>query len=172
MLKNGGAMMKKTMIFPIVALTVGLTACSTTSHSNSVKKVAKAAAQTDLKRPLVKFFMNLSKKINEKDAALNTYEASDKPTPDMLTPASDSASDVSVQLTQIQIPSQLKSQKIQLEAALKDLAESYSAKAEELKKEKPSLDEANATFLKGVDELGKVYEDNKLLKPDLGKEVN
>ena len=160
------------ILLPALVVTIGLTACSFTSQNNSGNKVAKAATQTDLKRPLVRFFMDLAKKINAKDVALNAYEASDKPTPDMKVQASVSASDVSIQLKQIEVPSKLKSQKSQLEAALKDITDSYSAKAEELKKIAPSLDEANATFVKGVDELGKVYEDNKLLKPDLGKEVN
>jgi ABC-type transporter Mla subunit MlaD len=55
---------------------------------------------------------------------------------------------------------------------LKDIADSYQAKADELKKASPSLDAANATFTKGVDELGKVFESVKLFKPDLGKGVN
>lgn len=166
--------MKKNMILipALVMMTLGLAACSTTNQSNNEKKVSKAAAQTDLKRPLVDFYTEITKQINEKDAALNTYEASDKPTNQMMTEASVSAADVSAQISQIKIPAELNREKDQLEAALKDIADSYSAKAEELKKAKPTLDDANATFTKGVDELGKVYEDNKLFKPDLSKAVN
>lgn len=165
--------MKKNMVLlPALVMTLGLTACSTTNQSNSEKKVVKAATPTDLKRPLVDFYTEITKQINEKDAALNTYEASDKPTKQMTTEASASAADVSIQISQIKIPSALNGQKDQLESALKDIADSYSAKAEELKKAAPVLDAANATFAKGADELGKVYEENKLFKPDLSKAVN
>ena len=167
--------MKKHMILiPAITMAIGLTACSTVSQTNSEKntKTASAATQNDVKRPLVRFFMELSKTINAKDVDLNAYESKDLPTPEMKVKASESADEVAGQLRQIQIPSELKGQKVQLEAALKDIADSYAAKAEALKQDVPPLDQANAVFIKGEDALGMVYENNHLLKPSLNKEVN
>lgn len=162
------------ILIPFVTLAIGLTACST-SQGNSEKKetkVASAAVQTDLKRPLVKFFMDLSNKINEKDADLNVYESKDQPTPEMKAKASLAAAAVAEQLNQIQIPSDLKNQKTEIEAAIKDFADSYQTIAEELKKDTPSLDKANATFAQGEEKLGKVFKEGKLGKPNLSNAVN
>jgi hypothetical protein len=166
--------MKKQMILiPVITMAIGLTACSTNSDSEKkTTKTASAATQADVKRPLVRFFMDLSKQINAKDINLNVYEGKDQPSAEMKAKASESAAEVANQLRQIQIPSALKGQKVQLEAALKDMADSYAAKAEELKQAAPSFDQANAVFTKGEDELGMVYENNHLLKPSLNKEVN
>jgi maltose-binding protein MalE len=173
-LSNGGITMKKhtIILIPAITMAIGLTACSTNSQSEKNTKAASAATQADLKRPLVRYFMDLSKKINAKDMDLNVYESKDQPTPEMKVKASESAAEVANQLRKIQIPSELKGQKVQLEAALKDIADSYTAKAEELKQAAPSFDQADSLFTKGEDELGMVYENNHLLKPSLNKEVN
>lgn len=165
-------MKNQLIIISALVVTIGLTACSLSNQSDPGKKETGSEASKDLKRPLVIFYTKLTKTINEKDAALNAYESSDNPTPEMKTQASESATEVANQLKQFEIPSELKEEKAQLDVALKDIANSYSAKAFELKKKVPSLDQANATFTKGVDQLGDVYVENKLLKPDLNKEVN
>ncbi|MCM2533187.1 hypothetical protein NDK43_13255 [Neobacillus pocheonensis] len=121
---------------------------------------------------MVKFYMELAKKINEKDADLNVYESKDQPTPEMKAKASQSAADVVEQLKQIPIPSELNNHKDELKAALTDITDSYQAKAEELKKDAPTLDRANAMFTRGEDKLGNVFEEVKLGKPSLSKEVN
>jgi hypothetical protein len=90
----------------------------------------------------------------------------------MKTKASAASAAVATELNNIQIPAELKDQKSDLEAAVKDITASYQMKADELKKDTPSMDAANASFTKGQDELGKVFESVKLLKPDLSKQVN
>jgi hypothetical protein len=162
--------MKKLLVLAMaITFAIGLTACSGTNNGGTKKKTT-TTTQTDVKKPLVKFYMDLTKKINAKDADLNAYEAA--PEASLKAKASDSAAAVASEIKATQIPKELSKQKADLNVALKDIADSYQAKADELKKASPSLDAANATFTKGVDELGKVFESVKLFKPDLGKEVN
>ncbi|MDP4084627.1 MAG: hypothetical protein Q8934_08420 [Bacillota bacterium] len=166
--------MKKLFLFT-AALTfaIGLSACSAKSDQTVEKKTTKKTAettQTDVKKPLVKLYMDLGKKINEKDLDLNAYE--NAPNASLQAKASDSAASVAAEIKNIQIPKELSAQKDAINAALTDLADSYQAKADELKKPKPNLDAANATFAKGDDELGNVFESVKLLKPTLAKQVD
>ncbi|MDP4169614.1 MAG: hypothetical protein Q8906_03315 [Bacillota bacterium] len=161
--------MKKVVLFvSAVTLALGLAACSTQSE----KKVAPAVSAKEVKTALVKFYMGLSKKINAKDADLNTYESADTPTPEMKAPASASAAAVAEEVKAYAIPAELKKQKVDLQEVLKDFADSYQAKADELKKDKPSLDAANATFAQGEQKLGKIFVDAKMLQPSFSKEVN
>lgn len=166
-------MKKIFLLASVLTLALGLAACSSSSD-NAAKKENKGTetAKTDLKKPMVKFFMDLSKKINAKDADLNTYENAEAPTPEEKQAAITSATAVAEEVKSIQVPTELKSKKADLESALKDIADSYQAKAEELKKDAPSLDAANATFTQGEEKLGKVFTSVKLLKPSLNKEVN
>jgi hypothetical protein len=165
--------MKKLLILSCaITFAIGLSACSASNNGGTEKKTKETATttQTDLKKPLVRFYMDFTKRINAKDADLNAYEAA--PDASLKAKASDSAAAVANEINASQIPNELSKQKADLNIALKDIADSYQAKADELKKATPSLDAANATFTKGVDELGKVFESVKLLKPDLGKGVN
>jgi type II secretory pathway predicted ATPase ExeA len=117
--------------------------------------------------------MKYSDTINQKDADLNAYELSEEePTPEMKAKASESAEAVAEELKNVQIPKELNKQKADLETALKDINDSYVAKAAELKKEESSLDAANTTFTQGEERLGKVFESLGLGKPSLNKEVN
>jgi uncharacterized protein involved in exopolysaccharide biosynthesis len=86
--------------------------------------------------------------------------------------AGESAEAVAEELKNVQIPEELKEQKADLEAALKEINDSYAAKAAELKKEESSLDAANTTFTKGEEKLGKVFENLGLGKPSLNTEEN
>jgi hypothetical protein len=173
--------MKKFLVL-LSALTFvfGLAACSSNNDTKSEKKETTketAAPKVDVKKELVKFYMELGKKINAKDIDLNAYvkkasKPDGKPTADEKAKASESAAAVAVELTNTQIPVGLKDQKADLEAALKDYAASYQAKADELKKDAPNLDAANATFTQADEKLGKVFEGAKLLPPTLDKQVN
>ncbi len=173
-------MRKFILLFSAFSLAIVLAACSNTKTDTKVTKEA-AAPKTDVKKELVKFYMELGDKINAKDSDLNSYEAlvakaAEEPSitieADQKTKASESAAAVATELKSLQIPSGLKEQKTDLEAALKDYTASYQAKAEELKKDTPSLDAADATFAQGEEKLGKVYKAAKLLPPSLGKQVN
>lgn len=167
--------MKKVLLLASAAtMAVGLAACSSNSADSNKKSTdtAQTSSTTNVKKEMVKFYMGFTNEINAKDADLNAYEAADKPDAAMKQKASDSAAAVASYLKNVQIPATLKDQKAALETAIKDLADSYQAKADELKKAAPSLDAANQTFAKGDDELGNVFVGVKLFKPSLAKEVD
>ncbi|WP_142384807.1 hypothetical protein [Bacillus sp. M6-12] len=161
-----------------ITLALGLAACSDKEESKTEEKTSgetakeEPAKETNLKKPMVNFYSELTTAINGADADLNAYEHEEKPTPEMKTKASESAAAVAEAVKGVQIPEELKDQKADLEAALKDLSDSYQAKSQELTKPAPSLDAASATFTQGVDKLGATFESVELLKPDLGKQVN
>jgi hypothetical protein len=155
-----------------LTLALGLAACSDKSEGSSEKKEAPKEEKVNMKREFVNFYSDIKKTINENDADLNAYEtAAETPTADMKTKASDSAAAVAAALNSLQVPATIKDQKADLEAAVKEIASSYQAKSDELKKDAPSLDAANATFQQGVDKLGASFESVKLLKPNLAKEI-
>lgn len=163
---------------------MGLVACSSNDGAKSNKKEESketAAPKVDTKKELVKFYVELGNKINAKDADLNVYVAKataenpkpeDLPTPQEKAKASESAAAVAAELNSIQIPAGLKGQKTELEAALKDYAAAYQAKADEFKKDQPSLEAGEDIFAQAEEKLGKVYVSAKLLPPSLGKQVN
>ncbi|MFE8700148.1 hypothetical protein ACFYKX_05855 [Cytobacillus sp. FJAT-54145] len=163
-----------------LTLTVGLAACSGEESQTDKKEkdgtTEEAAAEVvaDPKKAFVVFNMELAKKINAKDADLNSFEGAkeEEKTPELLASAKESATATAEELKNVQIPSDLEEYKSDIEAALTDLADSYQAKAEELAKEAPSLDAANETFAKGDDKLGTVAEKIGLFKSSIGNEVN
>ncbi len=165
-------------------MAIGLAACSANDEStNEKKETAKetAAPKVDVKKELVKFYMEIGNKINAKDADLNSYMAKatkedaapeELPTAEEKAKASESAAAVAAELNSVQVPGTLKDQKSDLDAALKDYAASYQAKADELKKDTPSLTAGDDLFAQGEEKLGKVFESAKLFPPTLGKQVN
>ncbi|MBV7508145.1 hypothetical protein KW850_23275 [Bacillus sp. sid0103] len=176
--------MKKFLVLvSTIMMALGLTACSSNDEVKTDKTNAKeeTAAKTDVKKELVRFYMDLGNKINAKDADLNAYVAKatkedakpeELPTAEDRAKASESAAAVAAELNNYQIPESLKDKKADLEAAIKDFAASYQTKADELKKETPNFDAATATFTQGEEKLGKVYESEKLLPPSVDKQVN
>jgi hypothetical protein len=176
--KNGGEVMKKKwFLLSTLLLSIGLTACAEDNSGQTEEqediKNETTDPTTDAKKALVKFYMKYSDTINQKDADLNAYELSEEaPTAEVKAKAGESAEAVAEELKNVQIPEELKEQKADLEAALKEINDSYAAKAAELKKEESSLDAANTTFTKGEEKLGKVFESLGLGKPSLNTEVN
>jgi hypothetical protein len=176
--KNGGEVMKKKwFLLSTLLLSIGLTACTEDNSGQPEEqedtKNETTDPETDAKKALVKFYMKYSDIINQKDADLNGYELSEEaPTAEMKAKAGESAEAVAEELKNVQIPAELKEQKADLEAALKEINDSYVAKAAELKKEESSLDAANTTFTEGEEKLGKVFESLGLGKPSLNTEVN
>ncbi|MBO0961289.1 hypothetical protein J1P26_16415 [Neobacillus sp. MM2021_6] len=177
-------MKKFLVLLSAITMAMALAACSNSDESKIEKKEDQkeaAAPKVDVKKELVKFYMDLGNKINAKDAELNSYVAKatkedakpeELPTAEDRAKASESASAVAVELNSVQIPTELKEQKTDLEAAVKEYAASYQEKADELKKDAPSLDAADETFARAEEKLGKVFESAKLLPPSLGKQVN
>ncbi|MFK9094154.1 hypothetical protein [Bacillus salipaludis] len=177
-------MKKILLLLSALTLAIGLAACSSNDDAKTEKKEEPkeaASPKVDVKKELVKFYMDLGNKINAKDADLNAYVAKatkedakpeELPTAEDRAKASESAAAVDAELNSIQVPSELKDQKADLEAAVKDYAASYQAMADELKKDAPALDAADETFAQAEEKLGKVFETAKLLPPSLGKQVN
>ncbi len=175
-------MSKFWFILSALVFAVGLTACAgetekPTESQNTVNEETAAKEGADkeqnAKSAMMQFYMATSKVINAEDADLNAYEASEvEPTPEMKTAAEASATAVVEELQTIEIPEELADQKADLEAALNDLTASYQAKVEELKKDAPSLDAANETFMQADEKIGKAFEAVGLNPSSLGIEVN
>jgi hypothetical protein len=166
-----------------LAMAIGLTACSSNNESKTDKKEKKeeAAPKVDVKKELVKFYMDLGNKINAKDTDLNVYVAKatkedakpeELPTAEDRAKASEAAAAVATELNNYQVPAELKDKKADLDSAIKDYAASYQTKADELKKDVPNLDAASARLTQAEEKLGKVFESEKLLPPSLDKQVN
>jgi flagellar basal body-associated protein FliL len=166
-----------------LAMAIGLTACSSNNEAKTNKKENKeeAAPKVDVKKELVKFYMDLGNKINAKDADLNAYVAKatkedakpeELPTAEDRAKASEAAAAVAVELNNYQVPAALKAKKADLDSAIKEYAASYQTKADELKKDVPNLDAASASLTQAEEKLGKVFESEKLLPPSLDKQVN
>ncbi|MEY2191716.1 hypothetical protein AB7942_03125 [Neobacillus sp. BF23-41] len=166
-----------------LAMAIGLTACSSNNESKTDKKENKeeAAPKVDVKKELVKFYMDLGNKINAKDTDLNVYVAKatkedakpeELPTAEDRAKASEAAAAVATELNNYQVPEELKDKKADLDSAIKDYAASYQTKADELKKDVPNLDAASASLTQAEEKLGKVFESEKLLPPSLDKQVN
>lgn len=171
----------KKLLLSLTALTLamGLAACSssTIAKTDTQNNQQADASKADVKKELVNFYMNLGEKINEKDVDLNAYvkKASNpdtKPTADDRAKASQSAVAVAAELNSYQVPAGLKDQKADLEKVIKEYADSYQMKADELKKTVPNLDAANAAFAQADQQLGKIFVNAKLLAPTLDKQVN
>ncbi|MGV3466159.1 MAG: hypothetical protein ACO1OT_12805 [Heyndrickxia sp.] len=176
--------MKKQWFIPLVlALVVALTAaCSNSNSTNSGAKDSstKTDTATNAKADLMQFYMNLIDKINSADKDINGYEsalvADPKPSADELAglkeKAATAAPNVIANIKEVKIPSGLKDKKSDLEAILKDLEDSYQLKAEELKKDQPSLDAANAKLTSADVKLGKLLQSVGLAKASLNNDVN
>lgn len=154
---------------------VGLTACSAEKDEKPEKKETEEVAKEPAANPksvMFKFYMSIVNGINEADADLNAYLGEEAPTPEMKTAASESAAAVATKLQSMEVPAGVEDQKADLEAAVKDLAASYQAKADELKKDAPSMEASDATFTQAEEKLGAAFESIELKRPNLAKEVN
>lgn len=174
-------MKKFWFLISVFMLSIGLAACSEESEGTTKEQDTAAGEEAteegadkeqNAKSAMMQFYMTVSKAINENDADLNAYEASEEPTAEMKSAAEASAAAVVEGLNGVEVPEELADHKADLEAAIKDLSDSYQAKADELKKDAPSLDAANETFTQGDEKFGKVFEAVGLNPSSLGTEVN
>src|SRR3954454_3659764 len=117
----GEKRMKKFLLsLSALTMAIGLAACSANDESKTDKKEKTketAATKVDVKKELVKFYMELGNKVNAKDADLNSYMAKatkedatpeELPTVEEKTKASESAAAVADELNNIQVPAGLK----------------------------------------------------------------
>jgi len=176
-------MKKKWFIALVLALVVALSAaCSNSDSTNSSSKDSgnKTDTAANEKADLMQFYMNLIDKINTADKDINAYEsalaADSKPSADELAglkeKAAAAAPNVVANIKKVKIPSGLKDKQSNLEGVLKDLEDSYQLKAEELKKDQPSLDAANAKLTSADETLGKLLQSVGLAKASLNNDVN
>lgn len=176
--------MKKQWLIALgLALVVALTtACSNSDSTKSDSKTSSNKTETaaNAKADFMQFYMDLVDKINSADQGINAYEsaltADPKPSADELASlkekAAAAAPNVVANIKELKIPSGLKDKKSDLEAILKDLEASYQLQANELKKDQPSLDAANAKFSSADDALGKLLQSVGLAKASLNNDVN
>src|SRR5699024_2248787 len=98
------------------------------------------------------FYLSISKTINAVDGDLNTYEMAqaEETLPEgadlqaMKDAAKTSAEETAKAVEGIEIPAALEEQQADIETSLASIKESYGTKAEELAKEAPSFEAANA----------------------------
>lgn len=167
-------MKKFWILLSAITFAIGLTACSAEKDAEPEKKETEEAAKEPVANPksvMFKFYMSLVNTINEADADLNAYEGAEEPTAEEKAAASASAAAVATKVQALEIPAELEAQKADLEAGLKDIAASYQAKADELKKDAPSMEAADATFAQGEEKLGAAFESLEMNRPALSKEL-
>jgi ABC-type Na+ efflux pump permease subunit len=174
--KKGRILMKKFWILlSAITFAIGLTACSAEKEAEPEKKETEEAAKPAVnpKSAMYKFYMSVVSTINEADADLNAYEGEEDPKAqaELKAAASASAAAVAANVEALEVPADLKDQKADLEVAIKDLAAAYSAKAEELKKDAPNMEAADATFAQGEEKLAAAFESVGMNKPVLSKEL-
>lgn len=168
-------MKKFWILLSAITFAIGLTACSAEKEAEPEKKETEEAAKpaANPKSELYKFYSSLVNTINEADADLNAYEGEDDPKAqaELKAAASESAAAVASKVESLEIPAGLEDQKADLEAALKGIAASYSTKAEELKKDAPNMEAADASFAQGEEKLGAAFESVEMRRPVLSKEL-
>jgi uncharacterized phage infection (PIP) family protein YhgE len=167
-------MKKFWVLLSAITFAIGLTACSAEKEAEPEKKETEEAAKpaANPKSAMYKFYMSLVNTINEADADLNTYEGADPESQaELKAAASESAATVASKVEGLEVPAELKDQQADIEAALKDIAASYQTKADELKKDAPNMEAADATFAQGEEKLGAAFESLKMNKPLLSKEL-
>jgi hypothetical protein len=171
-------MKKFWILLSAITFAIGLTACSAEKETETApeKKETEEAAKEPAANPksvMYKFYMGLVKTINEADADLNAYEGEEDPKAqaELKAAASASAAAVATNVQALEIPAELKDQKADLEAALKDIAASYQTKADELKKDAPNMEAADAAFASGEEKLGTAFESLEMNKAALSKEL-
>ncbi|WP_273128860.1 hypothetical protein [Bacillus weihaiensis] len=176
-------MKKRWLVLSALMLTLALTACSNEGETEGKEEETTATETTNsedtekaTKSAMMQFYMTVSKTINEKDGDLNAYEAAvgteEPPTAEMKASAEAAAAEVVSDLDSVEIPEALADQKADLEAVVQELKDSYQAKADELKKEEPSLDAANETFTSADEKMGQAFESVGLNPSSLSTEVN
>lgn len=170
-------MKKFWILLSALTFTLGLTACAADQEAEPEQKDTEEAAEEETavnpKSVMYKFYRSMVESINEADAELNAYEGEEEPTAEMRETARESAATVATKIQAMEAPAELEDdQKADLEAALEELAASYQAKADELKKESPSMEAADASFNQAVEKLGAVFESVEMRKPNLAKEIN
>lgn len=165
-------MKKFWLLMSALILSLALTACADGGEDAAETEKDPAPTEEEVKKSLVKFYMGLERSINAVDTDLNAFESAEEPDAELKAKASESATAVAGKIKEATVPAELEEQKAEIESALKDYTAAYELKAEELKKDAPSFDAADAAITKADETIGAVFESLGLLKPSLAKSVN
>lgn len=162
-----------------------LGACSDDTASDEKASTDKETEETtqqntDVKQDMMKFYLSISKTINAVDADLNAYETAqaEETLPEgadlqtMKDAAKTSAEEAAKAVEGIEIPAELEEQQADIETSFASIKEAYEMKAEELTKDVPSFEAANAKFMEADEKLNALLEEQGLIPSSLLNEVS
>ena len=170
--------MKKLLLL-IASLSLVLAACTEEKVEKKVTTTegTETEEKSDVAGEMVKFYLSISQTINTVDDDLNAYEFTEEPTEavelkKMRDAAKVAAANAAVKVGELEVPAELKDQKVAIESALTKMQESYTMKSEALAVEgKVDFDEAKAKFEEADAELNKVLKEVGLAESSIAKEV-
>ena len=172
--------MKKLLLL-IAATSMILAACSEDKKETTettTNDTSKTEVKNDTTVELMKFYLSISKEINETDADLNAFEGAEE-LPEgaelqTMKDAAKTASDNTIaQVQAIEVPETLSEQQEVIESALTKIEESYTMKSEALAAEgEVVFDEANAKFEEADAELNTLLEEAELAPSSILNEVS
>ncbi|MFC6039473.1 hypothetical protein ACFPYN_08560 [Paenisporosarcina macmurdoensis] len=175
--------MKKLLLI-LASLSLTLAACS--GDKEETKETTNEETKTSEEKvnpagDMMKFYLSISKSINEVDADLNAYEnaKAEEALPEgaelktMQDAAKTAADNAAVKVEELEVPAELKDQQEAIDSALTKMQEAYTMKSEALAAEgEVVLDEANAKFEEADTELNKVLEEVGLAGSSILNEVS
>ncbi|MFX3675371.1 MAG: hypothetical protein ACE3JQ_13130 [Paenisporosarcina sp.] len=173
--------MKKLLLL-IVATSMILAACSEdkkeTTTETKTSETPKTETKSDTTIDLMKFYLSISKSINETDADLNAFEGAEE-LPEgtelqtMKDAAKTSADNTIAQIQSLEVPETLSEQQEKIDSALTKIEEAYTMKSEALAAEgEVVFDEANAKFEEADAELNALLEEAELAPSSILNEVS
>jgi PBP1b-binding outer membrane lipoprotein LpoB len=172
--------MKKLLLL-IAATSMILAACSEDKKETTEKTTTdtpKTEEKADSKIDLMKFYLSISKSINETDADLNAFESAET-LPEgaelqtMKDAAKTSADETIAQIQALEIPGTLVDKQEKIESALTKIEESYTMKSEALTAEgEVVFDQATVKFEEADAELNVLLEEVELAPSSILTEVS
>jgi PBP1b-binding outer membrane lipoprotein LpoB len=162
-----------------LALAIVLGACSNdqTEEQGANEQPKEETETVDVKKAMMNFYMEMTNTINENDTALNTYrEAMEKESSEEMAQLKEealtSAEKVVEALQSVTIPTELNAYEETLKESLETVVGSYDMIKEELTKEAPSFEAADAKFMEADEKIASVLEEVGLHKSSLYNDVN
>ncbi|WP_064093582.1 hypothetical protein [Rossellomorea aquimaris] len=172
----------KKLWFLGLGLSLALVGCSDSGSEGNKEESSKATEEnTNVAGDLMEFYLNLTTTVNGVDIDLNGYEeamgAEEPPTGDDLTKlkeaAAASASESAKAVENLEVPEGLGDHKEKVEEFKSTLTESYSMKAEELKKEgKADLTSADEKLNDAENQIKTLLEEAGLVSSSLISDLN
>lgn len=158
-----------------------LAACSEDKNETTEKasnETPKTEEKADTKIDLMKFYLSISKSINESDVDLNAFESAET-LPEgaelqtMKVAAKTAADNTITQIQALEIPATLEDKQEEIKSALTKIEESYTLKSEALTAEgEVVFDQAIAKFEEADAEFNVLLEEVKLAPSSILNEVS